>query len=70
MCSNRESPGEREDQWPDLLVDRRPIQERRGQVESLGERDLNLNQPLWPGGRQGVQCGGEEQPCCCCCTCC
>ena len=36
MCSNRESPGEREDQWPDLLVDRRPIQERRGQVDGLG----------------------------------
>ena len=30
--SNKESSGEREDQWPDLLVDRRPISERRGQV--------------------------------------
>ena len=31
LNSNKES-GEREDQWPDLLVDRRPIQERRGQA--------------------------------------
>lgn len=31
LNSNKES-GEREDQWPDLLVDRRPIQERRGQI--------------------------------------
>ena len=43
---------EREDQWPDLLVDRRPIQERRGQVESLGE-GLELKPTSlarWEGG--------------------
>ena len=32
LNSNKESGGEREDQWPDLLVDRRPMQERRSQA--------------------------------------
>ena len=37
LNSNKES-AEREDHWPDLLVDRRPIQERRGQV---GEKECS-----------------------------
>ena len=33
LNSNKEQQGgEREDQWPDLLVDRRPMQERRSQA--------------------------------------